>query len=134
MITDDQWKAIAARHAEFAMLDASARQLIRAKSPTALEAGPISKSKTRVENPLLRTVRNFQRSIAEDTVRNEYLFHSRIHQWLTAGTPPDVETLNSHIYTELFLTPESDPWLGLLPADTYSALENDGRISQTRDD
>jgi methylglutaconyl-CoA hydratase len=27
------------------------------------------------------------------------------------------------VYAELFLTPSSDPWLGLLPAEAYAALE-----------
>ena len=132
LITDDQWKAIAARHADAATLDESALKLIRAKSPNAVQAGVISKSKVRVEDPLLRTVRNFERSLAEDTVRNESLFHSRIHEWLTTITPPDLEALNSRVYAELFLTPESDPWLGLLPADTFTALENDGHLSELR--
>ena len=38
----------------------------------------------------------------------------------------DVNTLNKRVYAELFLTPDSDPWLGLVPADTYSALQDDG--------
>ena len=38
----------------------------------------------------------------------------------------DVNALNERVYAELFLTPSSDPWLGLLPPDTYTALENDG--------
>ena len=29
-------------------------------------------------------MQNLQRSIAEDTVRNEYLFHAKIHEWLAA--------------------------------------------------
>jgi len=61
--------------------------------------------------------------MALDTMRNEYLFHSRIHQWF-AGYPAawDLERLNQKVYAELFLTPSSDPWLGLLPPDTYTAL------------
>ena len=74
-------------------------------------------------------MRNLQRSIAEDTVRNEYLLHSQIHQWLSrVTTPPKVDQLNTKVYTELFLTPDSDPWLGLMPADTYTALENNGIV------
>ena len=38
-------------------------------------------SKMVVEDPMLVMIRNFERSVAEDTVRNEYLFHSQIHEW-----------------------------------------------------
>jgi len=31
------------------------------------------------------------------------------------------------VYAELFLTPSSDPWLGLLPG-AYTGLENDGVV------
>ena len=78
-------------------------------------------------------VRNLQGSIALDTVRNEYLFHRQIHQWLAAQPlPPNLDTLNDRVYAELFLTPRSDPWLGLIPADTYTALENSGVGSEKK--
>ena len=51
-----------------------------------------------------------------DTVRNEYLLHRRIHERFAEGDPPetaDVDALNEWVYAELFLTPSSDPWLGL---------------------
>jgi hypothetical protein len=103
------------------------------KNPAALKAGELTASKRDVESPLLRIVRNFERSMAEDTVRNEYTFHRTIHTWLASApqTPAsklaaNVNALNERVYAELFLTPSSDPWLGLLPPDTYTALENDG--------
>lgn len=66
-------------------------------------------------------------SIALDTVRNEYLLHRQIHQWfINSEAPDDLETLNERVYAELFLTPSSDPWLGLVVPDTYTAIENDG--------
>ena len=75
----------------------------------------------------MRAVRTFERSMAEDTVRNEYLFHSTIHDWLANDTAPrDLKQLNEKVYAELFLTPSTDPWLGLMPADSYSALDNNG--------
>ena len=43
-----------------------------------------------------------------------------------ADLAKDVTALNERVYAELFLTPSSDPWLGLLPPDTYTALEEDG--------
>jgi hypothetical protein len=40
--------------------------------------------------------------------------------------PADVGAFNEKVYAELFLTPSSDPWLGLAPADAYTALEDGG--------
>jgi hypothetical protein len=63
-------------------------------------------------------------------VRNEYLLHLQTHRWLAdpanAALLHDVSALNKRVYAELFLTPDSDPWLGMVPPDTYSALDNDG--------
>jgi hypothetical protein len=131
--SDEQtWTKLAALHAEDSRLDQASRVLMVAKNPDALAAGRLAVSKRVVENPLVKIVQNFERSIAEDTVRNEYLFHRRIHTWLAEGKLPDgrpasdVDCLNERVYADLFLTPSSDPWLGLLPPDTYSALPNDG--------
>jgi hypothetical protein len=124
---DAVWTKIAALHVEDAKLDAGSRALMAAKNPTALQAGRRATSKLKVENPLVRIVQNFERSIAEDTVRNEYTFHRQIHLWLADATPSmDLDAFNERVYAELFLTPSSDPWLGLLPPNTYSALPDDG--------
>jgi hypothetical protein len=128
-MTDETWAKIAALYQEDAMLDANSVSLIRAKTMNAQDAMRLALSKARVEDPMLKTVQNLQRSIAEDTVRNEYTFHAKIHEWLaTAGTPREVDAFNRRVYAELFLTPDSDPWLGLAPADTFSALENGGLV------
>ena len=39
--------------------------------------------------------------------------------------PVDLTALTNRIYDELFLTPRTDPWFGLVAADTYSAIEGD---------
>jgi hypothetical protein len=78
---------------------------------------------------MMRMFRNLERSIAEDTVRNEYQLHSRIHEWFSTGAAPaKLDALNAKVYAELFLTPDSDPWLGLAPADTFPALDNGGLV------
>ena len=125
--TDAQWARIAELHAADARIDGGALALLRVKTATAQTAGALAEAKRKVEDPLLRTVRNLERSIAEDTVRNEYLFHAQLHDWLAAAPARDVDALNARVYAELFLTPDSDPWLGLVPADTFTALDNDGR-------
>jgi hypothetical protein len=38
----------------------------------------------------------------------------------------DLEKFNEKVYAELFLTPGTDPWLGLLEKDVYAAIDNGG--------
>jgi hypothetical protein len=124
---DAVWGAIAALHAGEAELDQASRELIRSQNPMAAVAGRLAVTKRVVEDPMLRLVRTLQETIALDTVRNEYQLHRRIHQWLADGSyRPEVDVLNERVYGELFLTPSSDPWLGLAGADVYTALPNGG--------
>ena len=83
-------------------------------------------SKAFVEDPLLRVLRNFEQSVAVDTVRNEYWLHRQLHDWLARTSAPDVDGFNERVYAELFLTPRSDPWLGLVPVEAYTALPESG--------
>lgn len=128
--TDDAtWARIAALHADDAALDNASIALIRSKNPTAIEAGRIALTKGIAENPLTSMLRKFERSIAEDTVRNEYLLHSQIHEWFINGSAPqDLDRLNRLVYAKLFLTPDSDPWLGLVPDNTFTGLDNNGLV------
>lgn len=83
-------------------------------------------------NNLSRVMRNFETVMALDTVRNEYLLHRQIHQWFLQKTETsDVNNLNEKVYAELFLTPSSDPWLGLANNDTYSAIDNGGFVDNS---
>ena len=124
------WQKIAALHADEATLDTGARRLIAFKQPpTAEEAARRALTKSTLENPMVRMLRNLENSIAEDTVRNEYQLHSRIHEWFVTGAAPaNLNALNSKVYAELFLTPNSDAWLGLAPANTFSALDGGGLV------
>ena len=103
--------------------------LFGAKNPNAGRAGALSVSKRAVEDPMLRLVRTFQNTIAIDTVRNDYTFRRQIHEWFATKQVPlamNVDDLNERVYAQLFLTPRNDPWLGLVPGDVYTALENNG--------
>lgn len=141
------WRKIAALH-EVALDDASLA-LIRSQNPTATTntattntattSADTTSADTTVtattaetkEQPLLRMLANLRSSIAIDTVRNEYVLHRRIHEWLGNGFESrNVERFNERVYGELFLTPQSDPWLGLIAPDTYSALKNDGLVGR----
>lgn len=129
--TDDVWSKIAARAEHAVELDQSTRKLIRRENPAA-KAGALAVTKRQVEDPILRLVRNLESSIAVDSVRNEYTLHRQLHGWFAAGAiGTDVEQLNERVYAELFLTPSSDPWLGLTEGDVYTALENGGVATAT---
>jgi hypothetical protein len=126
---DTIWGQLATLHGEDAQLDAGSRALIQTKNPPAVAAGRLAMTKMVVESPMLRQIRNLRRSISEDTVRNEYTFHYAIHEWLANDTVAGgLAQLNRRIYADLFLTPDSDPWLGLAPADTFTGLENGGLV------
>jgi hypothetical protein len=106
------WANLATLHHEDAALDPNAVALIRSKRPSG-----------NVEQVLAA----LQRTIAQDSVRNEYTLHQTIHKWFADGAAPEsFDALNERIYAQLFLTPRTDPWLGLAPANAWSALDDDG--------
>ncbi len=123
--TDEEgWKKIAALHADDAMLDARSQALIRRQTENlfATLAAPRT-----TDAQFAGLVRNFQSLLALDSVRNEYVLHTKLHAWLMLGqNADDVNALNERVYAQLFLTPRSDPWLGLLSPDVYTALEGGG--------
>ncbi|HEX2834540.1 MAG TPA: hypothetical protein VHW00_16125 [Thermoanaerobaculia bacterium] len=63
-------------------------------------------------------------SIAADTVLNQEELHYRIHEWFLLGRTGDLESLNERVYSELFLTPLDDPWMGLKQPATFAALQD----------
>jgi hypothetical protein len=123
---DRTWKQIAALHMDDSRLDKGSRELMARKMPEAFMAGDLTASKVMIEDPMLKAMRRFERSVAEDTVRNEYMLHSQIHAWLASDTDWTLHVLNDRVYAALFLTPRSDPWLGLVDANVYTALDGGG--------
>jgi hypothetical protein len=130
---EELWQAVANLHREDVKLDEASVAVVRKEFPAAV-AMRAAVSKTVLEDPVLRVVRSFEGSMALDTVRNEYLLHRKIHERFAAGdaVTADVDQLNEWVYADLFLTPSSDPWLGLAPNDVYTALEQNGRTEPTR--
>jgi hypothetical protein len=113
---DAGWSIIASLHAQDAAMDVSTRRLMLFKDPSLSRNGAA-----------LQTAIALERAVAEDTVRNEYVLRARIHGWLMSEKMnPEVASLNERIYSELFLTPSSDAWLGLRPVGMYSGIDNDG--------
>jgi hypothetical protein len=119
---DAAWERISVLHVDDARVDANSKLLIRAKNP-----GRYGGSEAAARASLDRAMTNFENAVAVDSVRNEYVKHSKIHQWFARDeAPTNVAALNEKVYRELFLTPSSDPWLGLFPRDSYTGIENDG--------
>jgi hypothetical protein len=102
---------VAGLHQDDAELSEESRRLLLAKAKSWLKGDPVA------------AVDHFQAVIGEDTVRNEYLLHPAIHAWLAESREvPDLAAFNEQVYARLFLTPSSDPWLGLAPSEVFSVL------------
>ena len=117
-VTDEYaWNTIAHIHRFDAVLDERSLSLIKKQNP-------------RLSNASLNSmIEKLQRSVALDTVRNEYVMHPTLYVWMTNNEwRKDVDKFNEIVYAELFKTPKSDPWLGLLLPDTYTAIDNSGVV------
>lgn len=126
---DEAWLKIALLHVEDARLDEASRSLIRRQNPNLREINEQSAEAMTNENLLSNLIANFERSIALDTARNEYLLHTKIHAWLINPRYfNNLDALNEKVYAELFMTPRSDPWLGLVAPDAYTGLQNGGVV------
>lgn len=107
------WQKIAAFYLENSRIDANSRALIQRQ--TKADGAKLDK-----------LISNFENLLAIDSARNEYVFRSKLHEWLAAPLSQDLDKFNDKVYAELFLTPKSDAWLGLYSPEIYAALENDG--------
>ena len=131
-MTQSAWAAIAAPCRPWVRLDEASRRFMMQKLPEgiATEAETKTGQPESPATPFGRLLGRFEDAIARDMVRNEYYYHTLIHQWLEedkdGSLTGDVEALNRRVYQELFLTPDYDAWLGLVPEDTYTAIEKDG--------
>jgi hypothetical protein len=113
---EDAWRKIAALHSADAKLDDRSIGLIR------------SQNTTLSDTELTALVKRFEQSVALDTIRNEYLLRSKLNGWLIQASPQlDLAELNDKVYAELFLTPSTDPWLGLLSKDVYTGLSEENK-------
>ena len=83
------------------------------------------KSRPKTDEEFAEMIATLKATLAADTRLNENELRPAIRRWIAEGMT-DVEALNERVYAELFLTPSSDPWLGLLPNDVYTGLDNDG--------
>jgi hypothetical protein len=62
---------------------------------------------------------------AADGARNRFVMRPAVLGRLASyGAPPALEPFNARIYTEVFMTPPSDPWLGLRADDVWDGIED----------
>jgi len=116
------WAVLARRHLADAKLDASSRRVMAAKNPMDWSAKP----KPLVGAEFDAMVAGFELAMAADSVQNEVTRHAAIHRWFSREPGVLLRDLNRKVYSELFLTPASDPWLGLVPPLVYTGLDHDG--------
>ncbi len=110
---------------------------LAAEVSSRVELHDASVKHVRSENPSLDDgslawmLANLRRSVAEDTLRNEYALHTRIHSWFATETAPsEFERFNRRVYRDLFLTPREDAWLGLVEPTVYTGLTEGGRSTK----
>jgi len=110
-----QWEILGAYEAEKVQFSAPSLELIRRK-----QFGNAEPARGEME----ALVQNLQASVAGDTIFNECELHAAIHGWFAKGEVTDLASLNARVYEELFLTPDSDPWLGLKQPTVFTAIGN----------
>ena len=119
-LTDEEaWRLIARLHQNDSILDERSKSLIKRQN------------RSLSNDEMTRMLIRFQQSIAIDTVRNEYILRPMLYGWLTgADFRADLEKVNDLVYSNLFFTPSSDPWLGLVAPDIYVAVDNGGATTK----
>lgn len=127
-ITDEAaWTKIAFRHIQDAKLDEHSIGLMKRQTKELFK--PADSTGLTPDMKLMNLLQKLQLNVALDTVRNEYMLHTKLYAWLTTDKGrSDLEALNKKVYAELFLTPASDPWLGLFSAETYVAIDGGGVV------
>lgn len=112
-VEDSTWKKMSTGHVADVEFDPIAVALMKEKAPNFSD----------------ETLARLRQTVAQDTLRNEYDLHLRIHQWFGRGqNPATFEALNQRVYAELFLTSRTDPWLGLLDDSAFSAIAGGGVV------
>ncbi len=143
------WRQIAELHAAASQLSEGAKMVIARKERqgSAAPQGDLAvlkakADKTAADSPagdIIETaggadtiatgelVSSFQRTLAVDTVRNEYDLHRQIHTWFVESpVVEDRQAFNARVYAELFASPLDDPYMGLYDERIYTALPGAG--------
>lgn len=65
-------------------------------------------------------------TLAGDNGRSGIDLHRRTLDYLIANPQQTFDSVNRWVYANIFLTPASDPWLGLISEDAYSGIFGGG--------
>jgi hypothetical protein len=101
-------------------IDANARALIQAKRAASPDPGMRSAAS------LDAVLAKLEQTLEADTRLNEGSFHQTIHRWFVYDDVANVDALNNRAYSELFLAPRSDPWMGLVSDNSFTGLSGEG--------
>jgi hypothetical protein len=119
------WGAVAAHHLDESRLDPRAIAVLRSKHPMNWSSG----TPTELDDAgFAQLVSSFERTMAQDALRNELVLHAQIRAWLQAQPTMTLDELNARVYREIFLTPATDPWLGLAPPGAFTGIDDDGLV------
>ena len=114
----DDWGKLAAIYAPSAAIDGNSVAFIRRQNArTGLTEAEFRSMFAKVES-----------FVALDSTRNDFIFHTKLYEWLNRGRGVELESLNAQVYDQLFKTPNTDKWLGLYSNDVYTALDGNGII------
>lgn len=75
---------------------------------------------------LAAVISRLEQHIVADSALNQYKLRRQIHEHLRLNPEQPLDALNTWIYAEVFHTPRSDVWLGLLPRVDFTGLPGDG--------
>ncbi len=112
----ENWKQIAKLGKKEAKLDENSIAFIRRQTA----------SNNFSEAEFLALISKLEEYVSIDTARNEFLLRPTLLVWLAKNEGNNFENFNTKVYSQLFLTPKSDKWLGLYAPDIYSALDGNG--------
>lgn len=120
-INFDDWNKLASRYVPNASPDAASIKFIRRQN------AKMGLTETEFRD-LFAKLDSF---IALDTTRNDFLFHTKLYEWLNENGGGELENLNARVYEQIFKTPDYDKWLGLYSNDVYTALDGNGIIKSS---
>ncbi len=103
-------------------LDESSRALIVSMGPTDWGLEPKSLQGQALEEML----RELTLRVAGDTLINQHGLHLQIYQLMLESPGLSFDQLNAKIYSDIFVTPADDPWLGLAQPTGFTGLPLDG--------
>jgi hypothetical protein len=69
---------------------------------------------------------DLEKRVAGDTLINQYALQPMVTRLFARGMGEDFEQLNKVIYSDVFVTPRSDAWLGMAQPGGFTGLPADG--------